>query len=507
MDLPKHITFLHSRYNHRMKKTALVLLVVLLTACQPAPPATVPPVPELPTDASPVAVETTALPAVTPAAPQPLAGPQPPGADQPRYQINAVLDDSLHSLQVVEEIRFTNPSGSALESLPLAVEANRYPGAFEWLGASADEGEITLESLDANQLRVRLAPALAAGTAMTLRLEYRLQLPPIQTGQPHIFGYTQRQINLADWYPSLPPFSPVDGWLLHPPGAVGEHGVYPAADFDVELYLPSVQPALVVAASAPGDAVQGGYHYHLEGTRNFVWSASQEYVVSTQQAGDTRVTSYAYPATELAARAALDYTVQALNYFSKQFGMPPRGSLSIVQADFPDGMEYDGLFFLSDRFYYGFDGSPRSYLALIAVHETAHQWWYGRVGSDQALEPWLDEALCTYSELLFYESLNPELADWWWGFRVESHAPKGSLSATIYDFSRFTPYRNLVYLRGAQFLHALRQAMGDVAFFNALQTYLARFDGQIATRSDFLDAVQQATSKDLSASIADAFKP
>ena len=122
-----------------MKKAALVMLVVLLAACQPAPPTTVPPVPALPTDAPPVAVETTAPPAHTPAAPQPPAEPQPPGADKPRYQINAVLDDSLRGLQVVEEIRFTNPSGSALESLPLAVEANRYPGAFEWLGAAGSE--------------------------------------------------------------------------------------------------------------------------------------------------------------------------------------------------------------------------------------------------------------------------------------------------------------------------------------------------------------------------------
>ena len=490
-----------------MKKAVLVVLVVLLVACQPAAPATAPPVPALPTDAPSVAVETTSTPATTPVAPQAPAETQPAGIERPQYHISAELDNSLRNLHVVEEIRFTNPSGAALESLPLAVEANRYPGAFKWLGASAEEREVTLEALDANQLLVRLAPALAVGAAMTLRLEYRLQLPPIQTGPPHIFGYTQRQINLAAWYPSVPHFSPVDGWLLHPPGAVGEHGVYAAADFDIESHLPSVQPTLVVAASASGDAIQGGYRYHLEGARNFVWSASQEYVVSTQQAGDTTVISYAYPATELAARAALDYTVQAVNYFTKQFGISPRGDLSTVQADFPDGMEYDGLFFLSDRFYYGFDGSPRSYLALIAVHETAHQWWYARVGSDQALEPWLDEALCTYSELLFYEYFNPELADWWWQFRVAAYAPEGSLDATIYDFSQFTPYRNRIYLRGAQFLDELRQTQGDKAFFYALRAYLERFDGQIAARSDFFDVFQQATSVDLSALIADAFKP
>ena len=38
---------------------------------------------------------------------------------------------------------------------------------------------------------------------------------------------------------------------------------------------------------------------------------------------------------------------------------------------------------------------------LLAAHETGHQWWFERVASDEAKEPWLDEALTTYSELVF----------------------------------------------------------------------------------------------------------
>ncbi len=486
-----------------MKNALLLALCMLLTACQPVRPAAT-------VTAMPPTQQASSTPDKSPS-PEPTLTPEPvdqvSSAGRTHYLISASLDKSLRSLQVEESIRFKNPSDAALEILPLAVEANCYPNAFELRAITAEKVNIAIDSLDSNQLLLRLEPALPAGAWMTIHLQYRLQLPPIYPNQPHVFGYTQRQINLVDWYPSLPPFSPVDGWLLHPPGKVGEHTVYPAADFDVKLLVPQLQPALVVAAAAPADPITGGYRYQVAGARNFTWSASQNYRVSTQQAGKTTITSYAYPATELAARAALDYTVQAVNYFSKQFGEPPRGSLSIVQADFPDGMEYDGLFFLSDRFYYGFDGSPRSYLALISVHETAHQWWYARVGSDQAQEPWLDEALCTYSELLFYENLNPQLADWWWSFRVKPYTPDGSLIATIYDFSQFTPYRNRVYLRGALFLDALRQVMGDAAFLNALRDYLRRFDGQIATRSDFLDVFQQAASVDLSAVIADALKP
>jgi len=42
-------------------------------------------------------------------------------------------------------------------------------------------------------------------------------------------------------------------------------------------------------------------------------------------------------------------------------------------------------------------GGP--FLDVITQHETAHQWFYSLVGNDQAHDPWLDEALATWSQL------------------------------------------------------------------------------------------------------------
>lgn len=483
----------------------MILLCLLVAGCQPPPrPATTPTAAAI----LPAPVSTTLSPLPSPTQPPSQATAQPQAAARTHYRIDATLEDTLRDLRVRVEIRFTNPTGQALETIPLLVEANRYEGAFELLNAAAaGGGAVLVEELQLNRLTLRLQPALAAGETLTLGLEYRLHLPQIAPDRLHVFGYTQKQINLTDWYPCLPPFDAGQGWLLHPPAETGEHTVYPAADFDVELRLPTQNPALVVAAAAPAVATAGGYRYHLEAARNFVWLASPEYLVNTRQEGAVAISSYSYPATELAARAALDYTARAIRYFTEQFGPLPRSSLSIVQADFPDGMEFDGLFFLSERFYYGFDGSPRSYLALISVHESAHQWWYAQVGNDQALEPWLDEALCTYSELLFYENLNPELAAWWWKFRVEPYRPSGSLSQSIYDFSAFLPYRNTIYLRGAQFFHAVRQEIGDAAFFEALRVYARQQSGRIAGRRDLLEQFEQSTPGDLTALEAEFFEP
>ncbi len=102
---------------------------------------------------------------------------------------------------------------------------------------------------------------------------------------------------------------------------------------------------------------------------------------------------------------------------------------------------------------------------MIGVHETAHQWWYARVANDQALEPWLDEALATYSEYLFYSHFHPELVKWWWGYRVDYFQPAGWVNQRIYDYGGSYPYRDGVYLRGARFFDQLRQRMGDAGLY------------------------------------------
>jgi aminopeptidase N len=262
---------------------------------------------------------------------------------------------------------------------------------------------------------------------------------------------------------------------------------------------------LVIAASARPQLEGDVYRYRLEAARNFAWTVSHLYQVREAQAGDVTVTAYAFPFHPAAEEPALQTAVAALNTFSQLFSPYPRESLAVVEADFLDGMEYDGMFFLSHAFYDYYTGDEMSNLVIIAAHETAHQWWYGRVGNDQANEPWLDEALSTYSELLFYENVYPELVDWWWENRINFHHPQGWVDETIYQATGFYAYRNAVYLRGAQFLDELRQVMGDEVFFAFLNAYLDRFTYRQATADDFFALLAEHTGADLSAITARYF--
>lgn len=118
---------------------------------------------------------------------------------------------------------------------------------------------------------------------------------------------------------------------------------------------------------------------------------------------------------------------------------------------------------------------------LITVHEVAHQWWYGRVGNDSAVDPWLDEALSTYAEFIYVEEFYPSLRDWWWRFRVDSFAPDGFVDSTIYQFDNVRSYINAVYLRGVRMMDDLRTDLGTEPFFDLLFAYAEAGDGQVAS--------------------------
>ena len=194
----------------------------------------------------------------------------------------------------------------------------------------------------------------------------------------------------------------------------------------------------------------------------------------------------------------LKAAVQAVALFEAKFAPYPYDSLSVVATDVPDGQEYDGLVFLGSNFYDQYGGSARSNMVSIGVHEIAHNWWFGLVGNDQAMEPWLDEALATYSEKIFYAFTNPQYENWWWNFRVNYFSPSGWVDNSIYEGGNFRLYTNGTYLNGANFIDELRIRIGDHDFYNFLKDYASRFSYKHATANDFFAVLRENTSTDFS---------
>jgi hypothetical protein len=428
------------------------------------------------------ATASTTIPSLSPATPVPVP---------PHYTLKVILDYAAHTLTVDESVIYQNATGQTLTDLVLAVEPNLWTGCFN-LGSSTIDGQaMTGLNLSGDRLKIPLASPLVPYGILSLSLNFDLHLPVADTH--HVFGYNDLQVNLVDWYPFIVPYS--DGWLLHPPAEVGEHLVYDEAVFDVTITLSAPTLPVTIAASAPAETTAGTWHYLLHNARTFVFSASTAYQSAITTTDGVTVTSYYFKADKTQARAALEEVAKAVTTFSTLFGPFPYTSLSIVESPFYDGLEYDGLFFLSRNFYARYDGTVLNNLVDIAVHETAHQWWFGLVGNDQAMEPWLDETMATYSERLFYEKNYPEVTAWW-TFRVDAYNPAGWVDTDIYHGGNFRSYSNAVYLRGAQFLEALRGRVGDEAFFAFLRDYTMQMAGKRATADDFFRILRRHSTAD-----------
>ncbi|HLO13633.1 MAG TPA: M1 family metallopeptidase [Anaerolineales bacterium] len=445
-----------------------------------------------PTDTPLPTLEFTATTLPSPTAPAPSARTQ--------YTMYVLLDYAGHQMGVDETIRYTNQTGVALSELVMAAESNLRDG-FSIENIMLDGNPLTYD-LNGQRLTVSLLQGLAPNAQVTLTMRFRIALPPKIKEAP--YGYDVDQINLTDWYPFVAPYS--NGWVLHDPWSFGEYLVYDSADFEVNIK--TTQTGVVIAASGLADAQPNGEwtRYRLSGARTFAFSASDQFLTYDATAGAAQILVYYYPGYDTQGAAILNAAVRAVGLFESKFGTYPYGSLSIVQADLNDGQEYDGLVFLATKFYNEYDGSARSNLVAIGVHEMAHQWWFGLVGNDQALEPWLDEAMAVYSEEIFYRYIYPNSHDWWWNWRVNYFGPSGYVDTSIYESPSFRAYVNAVYLNGANFLEALNSRMGDDAFFQFLQDYTSRYGRGRATGYDFFAVARQNTTADISDLISAYFK-
>lgn len=463
-----------------------------------------------PTPTGPVpVVETEFAPSEQPVStPTSTPDPEPVVSETPlsRYSISATLDYTTHTLQAEQQIYYINTTGNELEQILLLVEPNRFPSGFVLDSLSWGEGEPAVEySLYENEMLLSLGSPLPPGESIEIAIAYTLTIP----NQNAPYGYTERQTNLGDWYPYVPPYIPDEGWLVRPDAYLGEHLAYDMAEFEVSINLAEPYSPdggeLIIAASSLPSIVDGVYRYNHAPARNFAWTVSDLYLEQETLVGDVMVKSYSFPYHPQADIPALEETAKAVDVFSDIFEPYPHGALSVVEADFLDGMEYDGLIFLSHAFYDYYTGDPQSNLTIIAAHEVAHQWWYGLVGNDQALEPWLDEAFSTISEVFFYEQAYPDLVDWWWENRIFFHEPQGWVDSTIYEPEGFYPYRDAVYLRGALFLGELRNLLGPDEFQVFLRDYLASYRYQQVRGDDFFDLLSGYTSTDLTPLITEFF--
>lgn len=431
----------------------------------------------------------------------------------PRYVLEANLDYQGHSLQGTQQLDFVNSTGDTLGELVFNVFPNYTQDIFVLASVSTEQAEGDEEApqleytLNGTSLRVSLPSPLEPEDEVTLFLEFSLQLPPMN---PYLewsngsLGYSERMLAAGNWYPVLVPYKEGQGWKAYPYHLVGDPYFSEVADYEVEIMAPS---DVVIAGSGEEQRFGNRWTYSCPGARSFSFAASDQYEVSSQPAGHATVSSYYFPVHQAAGSEAAIAAAEALIAYEELFGPYPYSSFRVAEADFAGALEYSGMTFMGDDWYANHPGGYRSRMVSLLVHEVAHQWWYGVVGNDQPREPWLDESLATYSSMLYYERLHPDLVQWWWETEVDNYRPQGQIDRPIYAFMDGRTYLNAVYRRGALFIRDLRERMGDEEFFAFLQDYYDSQGQKLCTAQDFFGILARHTGVDISSLQEEYFGP
>lgn len=129
------------------------------------------------------------------------------------------------------------------------------------------------------------------------------------------------------------------------------------------------------------------------------------------------------------------------------------------------------------------------------VHELAHQWMGGIVGTASIADSWLREGLPTYAAILWLEADGRGTVDGTVALRREQLGP--STRAPLDATSPHHRVDDVVYERGALTMHALHTELGDERFREGLHRFFREHAGTSVTTEDFIATMSDTSGRDL----------
>jgi hypothetical protein len=350
-------------------------------------------------------------------------------------------------------------------------------------------------------MEILLDEPLEAEGHLTIKFNFEGNVPvDFEGGGYGIFNLKNGVISLAGWYPILAVYDD-EGWNIDPVSPIGDSVYSDIAYYTVELTLPDG-----VSHAATGSMIgeSGGngsvkYKYVSGPVRDFFIAAGSDFKVKTKKMQGIDVNVYYLPGHEQSAEMTLSIAKGSLKTFTNKFGNYPYKELDIVDAPMNGSIavEFPGIVVVGSQVF----GN-----AVFTSHEIAHQWWYNVVGNDVIDDPWLDEALTTYSSIIYYEFSRSgveygQVLDYF-ETEYDNVLSSGKDDAVTLGLDHFEElggkhYSRIVYTKGALFYHQLRQEIGDKAFFAALKDYYSDIKYGIASNEDILDRFEEFSEKQL----------
>jgi len=396
----------------------------------------------------------------------------PGSVNRSSYLLEASYDATIRigwtsrAIRVDSTATIRNTSGASIDRLELNTAAARL-GELSLSGVSVD-GAAVKATVSDQTIVVPLGGILPAGASTSVRVRYAARLRTSTTSSSWMFAKANGIINLYRWLP----------WVskrvnFYRPN-FGDPFVTPTSPFVRVRIVPDRR--LVFATSGGRVALDGLEQvYEARNVRDFTITAAPDFVTRTTTVGATKVMGYARSAA-VAARLR-DEGARALGRLRSLLGAYPYSTYRVVESAGGAAMESPALSWIPY-------GTASSRLRYLVTHETAHQWFYSLVGSDQVKEPFTDEAAADF------------VTRYALGSKRGSTCSKARLDLSIYQYSRAC-YYEIVYIQGGNVLDWVRTQMGSTAFWTALRGYIADHRHEIVSTQTLLDALDDATPLNL----------
>ncbi len=454
------------------------------------------------------------------------------------YAMDVKLDVNTHKLNGTQKLTYYNNSKDTLSKVYYHLYFNAFqPGSmmdvrsrtiadpdsrvldrisklkdneigYQHIQTLKQDGKNVSYIINGTIMEVTLAKPILPGAKTVFDMVFESQVPLQirRTGRNNKEGIAY---SMTQWYPKLAEYDHL-GWHAYPYIGREFHGVW--GDFDVNI---SIDPAYIIGGTGKlqnPDKVGHGYekegsnvkrpegnliwHFVAKNVHDFAWAADPDYVHEKVQVKNGPELHFFYqPGEKTTAnwKRLPEASVRLFEFMNKTFGEYPYDTYSIIQGG-DGGMEYPMCTLITGE-------RSMGSLAGVTMHEVAHSWYQGVLGSNEALYPWLDEGFADFAANEAMSSIfggeDPHEGSYRGYFALVKSGLQEPASQHSDHFNTNRAYSVAAYSMGTVFLNQLKYIVGEEPFYKGMRRYYNTWKFKHPEPNDFIRIMEKVSGMKL----------